>query len=109
MSSRQLSFQITLFCWVVGEKGPFALKVSPDITVYELRKLIIRESPRLRGIKADELTLWKKVIVSRERGNFQESELQDKDLLDEADRIRDHFTEDPPERCIHIIIQAPSK
>ena len=50
--------------------------------------------------------LWKKVIVSKERGSLQESELKDRGALDE---IGDYFDAAPPTRHIHIVIKVPGK
>ena len=53
--------------------------------------------------------LWKKVIVSKERGSLQESELKTEDLLGALDEIGDYFDAAPPTRHIHIVIKVPGK
>ena len=52
---------IKLFCWIFGDRELFAVKISPDETVFDLKKAIVAEKPnRLQGIDADSLCLWKK-------------------------------------------------
>jgi Crinkler effector protein N-terminal domain len=52
---------IKLFCWIFGDRELFAVKISPDETVFDLKKAIVAEKPnRLQGIDADSLRLWKK-------------------------------------------------
>ena len=53
--------------------------------------------------------LWRKDISSKEKENFTESELQQKDLFDETYEIGVYFTGDLPKKKIHIIIKAPGK
>ena len=73
--------------------------------VDELKQAIVAKKPnRFRGIDADDLVLWRKFIVSRERGSLQASELRAEDLLDAADEIRDYFEAAVPKNHIHIVI-----
>ena len=101
---------LTLICWVIGDKSAFPVDISPEKTFGHLKKAIVAQKPnRCHGIDADTLMLWKKYIVSRERRNFQESELHDQDQLDETDEIDGYFKEAPPLGCIHIVVRAPGK
>ena len=100
------SNMLTLICWVIGDKSAFPVDISPEKTFGHLKKAIVAQKPnRCHGIDADTLMLWKKYIVSRERRNFQESELHDQDQLDEVDEIDGYFKEAPPQgELVYYII-----
>ena len=101
---------LTLICWVFGDQNPFSVKIKQDKLVDELKNAIVAEKPnRFQGIDADDLMLWKKFIVSKERGSLQESELKIEDLLDAADEVGEHLQATPPTKHIHIIIKVPGK
>ena len=52
----QLPSQITLFCCIIGNKEPFPIQISQEMTIAELKKAILAEKPnRFRGFDADEL------------------------------------------------------
>ena len=103
------SNMLTLFCWVLGDKSPFAVDISPEKTIDHLKQAIVARKPnRFHGIDADTLMLWKKYIVSREIRNFQESELHDQDQLDEVDEIGEYF-KGPPKKHIHVVVKVPGK
>ena len=97
---------LTLICWVFDDKSAFPVDISPEKTIGHLKKAIIAEKAnRFHGIYADTQMLWKKYIVSRERRNFQESELHDQDQLDEVDEIDGYFKEAPPQgELVYYII-----
>ncbi|KAN0068526.1 hypothetical protein V8E54_013250 [Elaphomyces granulatus] len=99
---------ILLFCWVCGDPQPFPVEISSEKTVGELKKAIVAEKPnRFRGIDADVLNLWKKIIPTSDRKRFQPSDLKEEDELDVTWRIDNYFEEAPQARRIHIIIKAP--
>ena len=99
---------IKLFCWIFGDPKPFSVKISPDDTVYDLKKAIVTEKPnRLQGIDADSLRLWKKEVTEEEKDGLQLSDLNDGDELRATLDIGDYFEEAPPKRKIHIIVKIP--
>ena len=88
---------IKLFCWIFGDRQLFAVKISPDETVFDLKKAIVNEKPnRLQGIDADSRRLWKKEVTEEEKDGLQPSDLNDGDELRATLDIGDYFEEAPP-------------
>jgi hypothetical protein len=99
---------IKLFCWIFGDRELFAVKISPDETVFDLKEAIVTKKPnRLQGIDADSLRLWKKEVTEEEKDGLQLSDLNDGDELRATLDIGDYFEEAPPKRKIHIIVKIP--
>jgi crinkler effector protein len=97
-----------LICWVCGDPHSFPIEISPEKIVGELKEAIVAKKPnRFRGIDADLLNLWKKIIPTSDSKRLQLSDLKEEDELDETWRIDDYFEEAPQARRIHIIIKAP--
>jgi len=83
-----------LICWVCGDPHSFPIEISPEKIVGELKKAIVAEKPnRFRGIDADVLNLWKKIIPTSDRKRLQPSDLKEEDELDETWRIGKYFEE----------------
>ncbi|KAF9972814.1 hypothetical protein BGZ73_003998 [Actinomortierella ambigua] len=103
---------LSLFCLVDGERTAFPLDIETTKTIGDLKKLIKAEkSPRVDDVAADELTFWKvsiPVVPKKERKEILLDDVVSKEELDETDDLSDVFTETPPKKTIHIIIQRPA-
>ena len=102
------SDMLTIFCWILGAPSSFSVSVSRGQSVYDLKEAIILKKPNaFQKIDADDLVLWRIDVLSRQKKNFEESRLHDRQPLDDADDIGVHFNGDPPKQHIHIIIKVP--
>ena len=101
---------IKLFCLLKGNtpavKHAFEVVIEADKSVSALKEVIkAKKAPRFDDIPADELKLWKVEIP-----DDRDSELADPALNDEllATRdVEDYWTEKPPKRHIHVIVEPP--
>src|SRR5467141_3225680 len=108
LQTQQQSDTMILFCWVCGDTQPFPVEISPEKTVGELKKAIVAEKPnRFRGIDANLLNLWKKIILECDKNKLQLSDIKDEDELHVTWTVSDYFEEAPQKKSIHIIIKAP--
>ncbi|KAG0222311.1 hypothetical protein BGW41_006069, partial [Actinomortierella wolfii] len=104
---------LTLFCLVDGEKTAFPVTIDTDKTIGELKKVIKDEnSDTFSGVDARELSLWRvsiPVLPKKDRKPTWLTDVVKKEdaELDETDDIADVFSEAPPKKTIHIIVQRP--
>jgi hypothetical protein len=96
---------IKLFCWIFGDRDVFAVKISPDETVFDLKKAIVAELPN--ALHAKSLHLWKKEVTEEEKDGLQLSDLNDKDELRATYKVGHYFGYTPPEMKIHIVVRTP--
>ncbi|KAG0221761.1 hypothetical protein BGW42_007326, partial [Actinomortierella wolfii] len=105
--------QLTLFCLVDGEasSNAFSVKVPLTDTVDDLKNLIKTAlSPQFDDIAAKDLILWRvnhPVIAANKHNPILLSAIDSPTELDPTDDISDVFTETPPKKTIHIIVQRP--
>ncbi|KAF9536462.1 hypothetical protein EC957_010882 [Mortierella hygrophila] len=91
----------------------FSVEIEPTKTVDHLKNLIkAKKSPEFDTIAADKLTLWR-VSISVVPANKHKPVVLDQFLeaateLDPTDDVADVFSEKPPKKTIHIIVQRPS-
>ena len=112
---------ITLSCLVVGEnpyENAFNVKINKTEAVSELRKTIKEEkAPEFDNFATDKLKLWK-VDISLEEENEKLNLVNEKinvNIKDELkgielkplSKISKHFTSQPADEHIHIIVQRP--
>ena len=101
---------ITLLCLVKGNTTAiaFSVKISRDEPVSELKKAIKAEKHKtFHGIEADELKLWKVQIPGDQDDLLSNLTLNDGDELLATREIGDYWTEKPPKRNIHVIVEPP--
>ncbi|KAG0336079.1 hypothetical protein BG004_008207 [Podila humilis] len=103
---------LTLFCLVDGEIISFPVAIESDKTIGELKDLIkVKKPVDFEHVDANNLTLWKvsiPVAPKNERKEIWLADVPSKEELDETDDIADVFTEAPPKKRIHIIVQRPA-
>ncbi|CAB4410222.1 unnamed protein product [Rhizophagus irregularis] len=109
------SFNITLCCLIHGNNisAAFPVKVDNDKTIGELKKIIKDEnSNEFFGVDAKNLTLWKVEIPVNDddKEEIKQLILQDnqKTKLLGIRYIEDYWTDSPPKRCIHVIVEPPT-
>jgi hypothetical protein len=103
----------TLFCIADGEatSNAFPVDIEPSKTVTYLKELIkAKKAPRFDDIAADELSLWgvkHPVIAANKHIPVLLRAIDAPTELDPTDDIADVFSEAPPKKTIHIIVQRP--
>ena len=97
---------ITLICLVKGSSTAFPVDIDRNLLVGHLKKAIKAEKQNdFAGIDADKLRLWK-VEISGDRDDIiQNQTLQDSDELLAINDIGDYWTDTPPKKYIHVIIE----
>ena len=102
--------KITLNCLFFGDEEPFSVETSTSTAFINLKESIQAKVPyTLKGINPHRLRLFKKVMLSKERGSLLESELKTEDLLDPLDEVGEHFDAATSAKHIHIVIKVSSK
>ncbi|KAF9923540.1 hypothetical protein BGZ67_009769 [Mortierella alpina] len=90
----------------------FSVKIQPDDTVDDLKKLIKTEqAPAFDDVTANNLTLWKvslSIPDDEEETSVILDALSDKKKLPPTNRLSRLFVGPPLEDPIHIIVQRPS-
>ncbi|KAG0221957.1 hypothetical protein BGW42_007048, partial [Actinomortierella wolfii] len=103
---------LTLFCLTDGEANAFSVEIEPTKTVDSLKKLIKEEKANdFHDVDADKLSLWRvsvPVLPKKDRKPIWLANVPKKEELDETDDIADVFTDVPPKKTIHIIVQRPA-
>jgi Crinkler effector protein N-terminal domain len=99
---------ITLLCLVKGNTtaSAFAVDIDREKLVSHLKKAIKAEKYKtFHGVEADELRLWKKEIPDDQDDLLSNLTLNDGDELLATREIGDYWTEKPPKRNIHVIVE----
>ncbi|KAG0042488.1 hypothetical protein BGZ89_006885, partial [Linnemannia elongata] len=106
--------QLTLFCLVDGEatSNAFSVEIEPTKTVDALKNAIkTKKAPEFDNIAADKLTLWcvpiPVVPANKHKSIVLDDFLEAATELDPTDDVADVFSEKPPKKTIHIIVQRP--
>ncbi|KAG0308834.1 hypothetical protein BGZ98_006615 [Dissophora globulifera] len=104
--------QLSLFCLVNGKTtlNAFPVSAQATITFGELKELIKAKKPvEFKDVDADKLCLWRVSIPvntsTRHSAIFLNS-LDSKEELLPTDELSEIFTETPPKKTIHIIVQC---
>ncbi|KAF8915298.1 hypothetical protein BGZ58_005497, partial [Dissophora ornata] len=104
---------LTLFCLVDGDatSNAFPVEIKSTKTIGDLKKLIkVEQSPDFDYIAANNLTLWHvahPVIAANKHQPVLLNAIDSPTELDPTDDIADVFTETPPKKTIHIIVERP--
>ncbi|KAI7815833.1 hypothetical protein BC939DRAFT_83289 [Gamsiella multidivaricata] len=102
---------LNLFCLVDGDKTTFSVEIDPTKSVDHLKDLVkAKQTPDFDDITAKDLTLWRvsiPIVPKSERKEILLADAASKEELDETDDIADVFTDTPPKKTIHIIVQRP--
>ncbi|KAG0012100.1 hypothetical protein BGZ82_002729 [Podila clonocystis] len=105
--------RLSLFCLCDGEStsNAFSVKVATTDTIDDLKEAIkVKKTPKFDDIATDELTLWRvsvPVIAAEKHDAVALHALDSKEELLPTDELSDVFTETPPKKTIHIIVQRP--
>jgi len=95
---------ITLFCLVKGNTtaNAFSVKISRDEPISELKEAIKEKNTQtFANVDAKDIKLWKVEIPDDLLSNLTQDE-----LLATRD-IGDYWTEKPPKRHIHVLVEPP--
>src|ERR1051325_9690413 len=101
---------ITLLCLVKGNTtaNAFSVKISRDEYISELKKVIKEEKQNdFAGVDADKLKLWKVEIHGDRNDHLRNISLKDSDELVAINDIGDYWSEKPPQKHIHVIVEPP--
>src|ERR1044072_9761432 len=99
---------ITLLCLVKGNTlaNAFPVDIEKDQLVGHLKKVIKAEKQNdFAGIDADKLKLWKVEIGGDHDDQLRNLTLLDQDELLAINDIGDYWTEKPPKRHIHVLVE----
>jgi hypothetical protein len=99
---------ITLLCLVKGNTlaNAFPVDIEKDQLVGHLKKVIKAEKHKtFHDVEADELRLWKVEIGGDPLKNLT---LNDNNELSAINEIGDYWTEKPPKKHIHILVEPPA-
>ncbi|KAF9314061.1 hypothetical protein BG003_004554 [Podila horticola] len=106
---------LTLFCLVDGEatSTAFSIKIPSNDTVDDLKKLIkVEKANDFSDIDANQLTLWRvsiPVVTANRNKPINLTEIDSITELDPTDDVSYVFTDQPPKKTIHIIVQRPPR
>ena len=101
---------IKLFCLLKGNtpavKHAFEVVIEADKSVSAFKEVIKAKKPlTFRDVEADEIKLWK-VEIPDDRDSQLANPTLDVELLATRD-VEDYWTEKPPKRHIHVIVEPP--
>ncbi|KAG0221245.1 hypothetical protein BGW41_007032, partial [Actinomortierella wolfii] len=96
-----------LFCLVDGEANAFSVEIEPQKPL-----MPSKSSSRLRRHPNSTMSLltdslWRVSIPVPPKKGIWLADVPSKEELDETDDIADVFSEAPPKKTIHIIVQRP--
>ena len=101
---------ITLLCLVKGNTtaSAFAVDIDREKLVSHLKEAIkAKKQNDFAGVDADKLKLWKVEIPDDRNDLLSDLSLQDNDELLATRDIGDYWTEKPPKRHIHVLVEPP--
>jgi hypothetical protein len=100
---------ITLFCLVKGNTtaNAFPVRIDKGQFIGDLKEAIKEKIDVPANFKAKDLKLWKKEIPDDQDDLLSNLTLNDGDELLATREIGDYWTEKPPKRNIHVIVEAP--
>ena len=101
---------ITLLCLIKGNTlaNAFPVDIDKDQLVGHLKKVIKAEQPQtFANVDAKDLKVWKKEVPDDQNDLSSKLSLQDEPELLATREIGDYWTEKPPKRNIHVIVEPP--
>src|SRR5579871_6728865 len=100
---------ITLLCLVKGNTtaNAFPVDIEKDQLVGHLKEAIKEKIDVPANFKAKDLKLWKKEIPDDQDDLLSNLILNDEPELLATREIGDYWTEKPPKRNIHVIVEPP--
>jgi hypothetical protein len=101
---------VTLLCLVKGNTtaNAFPVDIGRDQLVGHLKKVIKAEKQNdFAGVDADKLKLWKVKIPGDNNDHLRNISLKDSDELVAINDIGDYWSEKPPKKHIHVIVEPP--
>src|SRR4051812_45212345 len=101
---------ITLLCLVKGNTtaNAFPVHIEGSSLVGDLKDAIkAKKQNDFAGVDADKLKLWKKEIPDDQDNLLSNLTLNDGDELLATREIGDYWSEKPPKRHIHVIVESP--
>ncbi|EXX68830.1 Coronin-like protein crn1 [Rhizophagus irregularis] len=103
---------ITLFCLVKGNTttNAFPIHIDKGQFVGDLKKAIKAEKQNdFAGVDADKLRLWKVEIGGDHLDDpLKNLKLNDNNELSAINEIGDYWTEKPPKKHIHVLVEPPA-
>jgi hypothetical protein len=103
---------ITLFCLVKGNatSNAFSVKISRDEPVSELKEAIKTKTPQtFANVDAKDIKLWKVEIGGDHLDDqLKNLKLNGNDELSAINEIGDYWTEKPPKKSVHVIVEPPA-
>ena len=101
---------ITLLCLVKGNTtaSAFPVDIEKDQLVGHLKKVIKAEQPQtFANVDAKDIKLWKVTIPDDQDDLLSNLILNDEPELLATREIGDYWTEKPPKRHIHVLVEPP--
>ena len=101
---------LTLFCVVEGEtsSNAFPVEIESSKTTGDLKDLIkAKKTNSFHDVDANELTLWSVSISDEEERTVLLDNFPERMKLKATHDISETFTEEPPKKTIHIIVERP--
>ncbi|GBC09786.1 hypothetical protein RclHR1_00910036 [Rhizophagus clarus] len=102
---------ITLFCLVKGNTtaSAFEVDIEKDKSISKLKEAIKAKNPQtFANVDAKDLKLWKVPISDDHDDQLWNLTLEDSDELLAINEIGDYWTEKPPKKHIHVIVEQPA-
>ena len=92
-----------LFCWIWRDASAFAIDISPEQTISDLKMLIPTRNPNaFQGIDDHQLKLFKKITPFKDKENIQQEDL--KDLMVDVDTVGEYLEQPLQPKSIHVIV-----
>ena len=101
---------ITLFCLVKGNTtaNAFEVDIEKDKSISKLKEAIkAKNTQTFANVDAKDIKLWKVEISGDHDYQLRNLSLQDSDELLAINEIGDYWTEKPPKRHIHVLVEPP--
>ncbi|RGB36677.1 hypothetical protein C1646_666780 [Rhizophagus diaphanus] len=103
---------ITLFCLVKGNTtaNAFPVHIDKGQFVGDLKEVIkAKKAPEFDNFPADKLKLWKVEIGGDHLDDpLKNLTLNDNNELSAINEIGDYWTEKPPKKHIHVLVEPPA-
>jgi hypothetical protein len=103
---------VTLLCLVKGSTlaNAFPVHIDSNQLVGDLKEAIkAKKQNDFAGVDADRLKLWKVEIGGDHLDNqLKNLKLNCNDELSAINEIGDYWTENPPKKSVHVIVEPPA-
>ena len=101
---------ITLFCLVKGNTtaNAFEVDIEKDKSISKLKEAIkTKNSQTFANVDAKDIKLWKVPISDDHDDQLRNLSLEDSDELLAINEIGEYWTEKPPKKRIHVLVEPP--